>query len=69
MDVAYLILTAAVAFGAWYAHSRLYPWANCPRCDGAGKVNRLSNRATTWAECPRCHGDKKVRRLLARKDR
>jgi hypothetical protein len=65
----FLILIGLVALAAWWLHSRLYPWAKCRRCDGAGKVNRLTNRAGTWAECPRCHGDKKVRRLLARKDR
>ena len=65
MTALVLVLAAAAAAGAWYAHVRRYPWKDCPRC--SGKKRNYSLRA--HRDCRRCGSTGRVRRIGAGKDR
>ncbi|MBB6565776.1 hypothetical protein HPO96_17470 [Kribbella sandramycini] len=48
--VAALVLLTA----AYLASCRIWPYANCTRCNGAGKSRSPSRKA--FRNCPRCQG-------------
>jgi hypothetical protein len=61
-----LAIVAAVVGAAWYVRIRLYPWKDCPRCDGGRRIAR----GVVHRDCGRCGATGRVRRLGApREDR
>jgi hypothetical protein len=58
MGVLWLLLGAVGGGGIWYAHVRLYPWRNCPRCSGGKRNYSIS----AHRDCRRCKATGRVRR-------
>ena len=59
---ALVMLLAVVALGGgYYVHVRLYPYRDCPRCNGS----RRNKSGRAHRDCGRCGSTGRVRRLGA----
>lgn len=55
MDLAILATAAAALWAAGYVIAcRIWPFAACRKCDGAGRFRSPSGKA--WRHCRRCKG-------------
>jgi ribosomal protein S27AE len=61
--LAALLILALIAAGS-YIHILLYPWKECPRCDGGRRISSLA----AHRDCGRCGATGRVRRWGARKE-
>ena len=65
MTVLWILLAAVVIVGGWQVHVRLFPWKDCPRCDGGKRIQSGS----AHRDCGRCGSEGRVLRLGAPRGR
>ena len=65
--MAVVLIIAAVIGVSYYVSLRIWPYANCRRCEGGG-TNAGSNRKR-WGRCGRCGGTGRRLRFGARERR
>lgn len=58
MTALWIVLAVVVLGGGWYAHVRLYPWKDCPRCGGSER----NKSGYAHRDCGRCGARGRVRR-------
>ena len=58
--IAWAVLATFVA-GGWYIRVLLFPWKDCPRCDGGKRIASGS----VHRDCGRCGSEGRVRRFGA----
>lgn len=61
MTVAWAVVIVFVVVGGWYLRVLLFPWKDCPRCDGGRRI--ISG--AVHRDCGRCGAEGRVRRLGA----
>jgi DnaJ-class molecular chaperone len=59
---AILILAVTAALAVWIGSLYVAPFGRCPRCHGAGNIQRGNRRPV----CPRCKGRKRIQRTGSR---
>jgi hypothetical protein len=59
--VAVLAVAALILTGLYLLACAIWPYANCTRCDGAGKSRSPSGKK--FRNCPRCKGTGRRRRI------
>ncbi|MEV6286472.1 hypothetical protein [Kribbella sp. NPDC051770] len=60
-QVAVLVVAALILTGLYLAACSVWPYANCGRCNGAGKSRSPSGKK--FRNCPRCKGTGRRKRL------
>lgn len=60
--VIWALAIASVLGGLWYASVRLFPYRDCPRCEGKGRVQ---GGGGIHRDCGKCGAKGRVRRLGA----
>jgi hypothetical protein len=60
-QVAVLAVAALIVSGLYLLACAVWPYANCARCDGAGKSRSPSGKK--FRNCPRCKGTGRRKRL------
>ncbi|GAA2843508.1 hypothetical protein [Kribbella solani] len=70
-QIAVLVIAALVLTGIYLLACTVWPYANCPRCEGSGKSRSPGGKK--FRNCPRCEGtgrrERLGRRLLRKGDR
>ncbi|MGW1344249.1 hypothetical protein ACWCOV_24640 [Kribbella sp. NPDC002412] len=61
VQVAVLITAGLVILALYLLACAIWPYANCPRCNGSGKSGSLNRKA--FRNCPRCKGTGRRTRL------
>jgi hypothetical protein len=52
-----LALIGTLLVSAWYVLAcAMFPFTNCPKCDGSGKKRDQGGRGRNWRNCKRCKG-------------
>ncbi|MFG1621182.1 hypothetical protein [Kribbella sp. NPDC049227] len=60
-QVAVLVLAALILTGLYLLACAIWPFANCPRCNGGGKSRSPSGKK--FRNCPRCKGTGRRKRI------
>ncbi|MGW7684867.1 hypothetical protein ACWGID_29275 [Kribbella sp. NPDC054772] len=60
-QVAVLVIAALILTGLYLLACAIWPYANCARCNGAGKSRSPSGKK--FRNCPRCKGTGRRKRI------